>query len=96
MIIEVKKEEIYPAFGKCNSLGAIRIREDLGVMVKSHVLAHELVHRSNPWKSKLLNELRAGFLGMLLCPIGFVVTVAKHIISIDRWKFYWKVYIKGE
>jgi len=89
MITYVKKEEIYPAFGICNSIGDIKVREDLPQNVKWFVLEHEIYHSTDTSKFWLWREIKANWCGFKQHPIGFIVTVFMSL-SPYRLKLYWQ------
>jgi len=89
MIIYVKKEAIYPAFGICSSNGTIKIREDLPRPAKKFVLEHETYHITDKSTYWLWRELKANSYSAIQHPVGFIITAVMSLAPY-RLKYYYQ------
>ena len=87
MITYVPKEKLFPAFGMCYGDGRIEIREDLPVIVRPFIEAHETYHSTDRATFWLWREMKANIYAGIRHPIGLVATAAMSL-SPDRLKYY--------
>lgn len=93
----VPKDKIWPAFGYAGGNTAV-VREDLPLLVKRFVTAHELYHLSDKGKfgGWVGSEIRANLIPGLKDPIGLAATIWATITDTDRIKFYVKRIREGQ
>jgi len=92
----VKKESIYPAFGKAYMKAQIAtVRDDLPTIVKKFVLEHELYHLRDSAKWWVWREIKANLYGAWKHPFGFIYCCLLSL-SWDRLRFYHSRFKKGE
>jgi len=96
MIHFVKKEKLYPAFGRAYpEQGFVEIREDLPQITWDFIISHEYYHLKDKAKNWLWREVKANLHAGVRHPIGFVVIVCMSF-SKDRLNFYYNRFLRGE
>ena len=95
-IIILPKKDLYPAFGKANlKTKIVYIREDMiGTLAYKFLVCHETYHITSMIRNRLWGEITANCYAGIRHPIGFIIILFKSIFSIDRWKIYFKMFIK--
>jgi len=94
-IIQVSKEDLYPAFGRANSKErTIHVRIDLPLSVYNFVVEHEVYHLEDKAKFWLWREIKANLHGAYEHPIGFLRCVWLSLVP-NRILFYIKRFKEG-
>ena len=91
----VPKSEIYPMFGCYISDGTIKIREDLPECMKDFLKVHETYHSTDKETIWWKREIKANWAGLLLHPVGFIVTMFMSLAPY-RLKWYWERFKKKQ
>jgi hypothetical protein len=91
----LKKENLYPAFGRADLKNQIAyVRNDLPKSVESFVLQHELYHLQDNAKWWIWRETKANLYGAWKHPIGFIICCFMSL-SWSRLRFYLKRFKRG-
>jgi len=85
-VILQDKKELFPNFGKAEG-GYAYVRNDLPAIVQTSVIAHELYHLKDTSRNVLWREIKANFVGMIHCPLGFFLCCIMSLAPY-RLKFY--------